>query len=372
MDEARPYAMQIAAGAWLAFVLVDLVVGHASGAKWAIALAVAGVVLCGSSLLGVIPFCCCCLVLCYPLLTREWRISRAAVVWLGGSAVVLFALAVFYVWTLEKGAGGTRVWPVSFSNAGFALYELAGFMGLGPSRIALRDAASESATAALQTMLPYAIVLALLFGLYVYLLVNWLRTDVPKQQRRIVFACSAVCVSTVCLMLILAYAVRWPFWGRHLAAILPFQVLIVASWISAAKSASARIAATALCGLLVASALELRFGAAHLRDDYRTAAKAARDAVASGKTVWWCADAEAAAYYQVRLSSASTAGAAIPVENRTADQLRVLAEEAPPQFIIYTRANACDQFHAVGDFVRQNGWVVAGTAPAFTFYKKLP
>lgn len=371
MDEARPYAMQIAAGSWLLFVLVEFVLARAAGVRWAIAIAISGLVLCGSSLLGVIPFCCCCAVLSYPLIARGWRTSPAAAVWLRLIAAVLFLLAVFYFWTLEKGAGGTRLWPVNFTNVAFAIYELAGFAGLGPGRIALRGAASQSIGAAMHTLLRYVPLLALLFASYVYLIVNWARAEVSKQERRIVLACAAVYGLSVGLLLVLAYAVRWPFWGRHLAAILPFQVLIVAACVSAAKSVPARLAAVILCALLSGSALELRLAPEHRRDDYRSAANVANAAVRDGKTVWWCANAEAANYYHVELSTAGKRGGIAWVENRTADDLRVIAQQAPPDLIVYTRANGCDEYHAVADFIRENGWATVGTAQAFTFYERI-
>src|SRR5712691_3819287 len=58
MNEARPYALQIACGAWLFFGLTTFVQEEGRGGKWAIVLSGTGFVLCGSSLLGVIPFAC--------------------------------------------------------------------------------------------------------------------------------------------------------------------------------------------------------------------------------------------------------------------------------------------------------------------------
>lgn len=370
MDEARPYAMQIAAGSWLLFALVEYIATRGQTTHWALALSVAGVVLCGSSLLGVIPFCCCCVVLAYPVLWHGWRPAGKAIFWLRICIALLFPIGIFYLWTLLKGAAGARLWPVNYANLFFAVYELAGFIGLGPSRIVLREAASVSTHATTALILPYLPFVLSFAVLYAWVLGRYFSRHPGGVPRRIILASASCWLATLITMFVLAYAAHWPFWGRHLAAILPFQIAVIAGCMMKVKGGR-WYDSTVNCLLLVflaVSAFQVRFGREHFRDDYRAAAALARNAHSEGRTVWWCANAEAALYYRVPLSKQAESGAVIPLMNVSASALAELEHDAPPDLIIYTRANACDNEHALADFIQGNHWVAAGHAPAFTFF----
>jgi hypothetical protein len=107
------------------------------------------------------------------------------------------------------------------------------------------------------------------------------------------------------LFYVAAAIIGFPFWGRHLTPFAPFVVAILGLLLTAEGIMTWRriLLAAGMLGLLLISALHLRFDASRAKDDYRSAVARARVEIAQGGTVWWAANPEVARYYGLFPSS---------------------------------------------------------------------
>jgi hypothetical protein len=226
--EARPYAMQIGLGAGLLYAMVMVVSTGGSPRHGFLALLVCGPILCGTSMLAVIPVGLVTGVIVLSLLRQEWRPQFAD--WLMAMASLGFTLVLglYYTWTLVEGKGAQTVgkWGVGLKNILFAAYELLGFSGFGPGRYTLRQLSIDSGVStALNSLvqLPWAAGLASLALLYLWAglrLVRRLRSDRSVDAQTVLLTV-LVTVCSVGALHILSVAASFPFWGRHLAPLLP-------------------------------------------------------------------------------------------------------------------------------------------------------
>jgi hypothetical protein len=365
MNEARPYALQIACGAWLFFGLTTFVQEEGRGGKWAIILSAAGFVLCGSSLLGIIPFACILVVLFWIGVRGKYRIERSTWLYLAVGFVLLLPLGVFYLWTLTKGTGGAKLWPVGFKNVAFAVYELAGFMGLGPGREIIRSSAGEHVNFFVRQFAPYLPGLLLLGIAYLFAFgVLWLRRT-ENENRKVVTASLAVIVLTLGTTYLLALFERWPFWGRHLAPILPFSVAAIAIALKTAmkRGLIGRLIAIMFAFLFIASSLELRFDPRHAKDDYRSAATLARDAISKARHVWWAADPSAAVYYKIPIGSIY-----LTLESTLNEQ--PLETFPTPDLIVLSKPDIYDPSGKIDNYMREHDFKVTRVLPAFQIFER--
>jgi 4-amino-4-deoxy-L-arabinose transferase-like glycosyltransferase len=372
-DEARPYAMQIAAGAWLCYALINLIKTKGLSICWAVLLCFAGFLLCGSSLLGVIPFACAVSVMTWLVVRNRWRPSPAACRWLAGGAALQIPLAAFYLWSLSKGASASRAWSVTWANPAFTFYELFGFAGLGPARDEIRHSALSSHAGLLRTFLPYLATIGFLIGAYGFviwgLLTNRLRS---RHLKAILYSSCSVVIIAVGGLSVIAVLTRWPFWGRHVAALFAFVITALALGLQ--KFNTRPRLHGALCfaffGLLAISSWEIRFAQRHRRDDYRTAASMARAQLSTGKVVWWCADLEAARYYGLNSSADYQKGLITSAFNLSRPDCEDLGKAAAPDFVVYSKPEICDRNRVVGNMVTSPSWHLVSQVPAFAFYAK--
>lgn len=361
MNEARPYAMQIAAGAWLLYGLLDFIDHKGGELRWPWAFALGGITLCGSSLLGVIPFAAVSTVMGFLAIRHGCKIEMKAWIIVAGTLALLFPLGLFYLWTLSREAGGARLWSVGVGNVVFALYELGGFTGLGPSRIQLREIALLPRAEASRLVAPFLPGLLCLSGSYLIVLSSlWRRR--AEEMKLPLRATLAAAVLMSGMLILLAWTVRWPFWGRHLAAAFPFFILPLAMAVRAAWHARVlgRGAVVALILLLAVSSASLRFGAMHARDDYRAAAAIAREAMLENQRVWWLADRSAAVYYGVPLAALGSFDHFTPGELRAAP---------PPDLVILSKPDVYDSTGMIRAYLREARFEMVQTLPAFTIWR---
>lgn len=312
-NEARPYAAQICAAAWLLYVLVRAHCHRSLSAGDVWVFGFASLIGYGSSLLfafGVLGAAAG-----LGLLWKRDRLRPALGLrhWMAiaTSVALLGILTAYYLYTLSRGASGAKIWSVTPLNLAFALYELLGFSGLGPPRNELRELTRTPHELG-HHLLQIHFLLGLGFATLLHLAIL---TRLWKSRKEPLVQCLLVCILTSCFALYgAASVVHFPFWGRHMAALLPFIVLlVVAVTVLTGDNRSLvqrhwLIASLVLC--LGASSLMLRFGADYRKDDYRSASRIALSALASGKVVWWSADPqECAAYYGVSTNSALSPGA---------------------------------------------------------------
>jgi len=126
-----------------------------------------------------------------------------------------------------------------------------------------------------------------------------------------------------------------------------------------------------VCGfflLSLFSCLSLRFAARHAKDNYRDAAAYARAALQSGQQVWWNADSQGAAYYEVPTADRpAEIGKAWLVRNPSRELLSV----APmPEVIISSKPDIFDNQRALAEYIVQAGFTKAATLSAFTIWQR--
>jgi hypothetical protein len=370
-NEARPYTLQIAEGSWLLLSLIRYIELGERGIRWIWCFVLSGVLLCATSLLGVIPFFAALVVGIAVLVNRGIRPARAAWIPLVLAVPPLLLLGRYYLSALHRGAGASRVWPVNASNVAFAFYELLGFTGLGPGRVALRGAAAGGHGGGIMANLaPYLPAMIALFILYCVISVGYLHYLRNKKQALYLLVPSGVVVISFVGLAILAAAAHFPFWGRHLAPVFPAIVLIAAvslSSIGFRQLAISGLAAT-LCLLLLASSLQLRYADRHAKDDYRGATNRAAAALSSGKRVWWFADVWASRYYGLDVTIKDPQASGLPI--RPDDFSGRYQQLPPPDLIVLSKPDIYDQDSSLRAFIQRAGYHQSGHVQAFQFFEK--
>jgi hypothetical protein len=376
--EARPYAMIIAlSSASLCAFSVSLADTDVASPKVG-AFLLSGFLLSATHLLAVVPFVVAACVLGLTLVGRGWRPTAkewgVIVVFVG-----LFALlAAYYFSTLTGGALTLwdRPWKVVLGSGLFSAYEILGFAGFGPGRYDLRQVALEGGLGgAVRGLLqPSVIGLVILGCLYGIVLIR-LTVQTPLRQSRlrlpVVLSCAVVLIGAGILYLYAWYAGH-PFWGRHFAAVFPFVVYVVAvaanSGVRPFRGDVNRIALS-LGITLLASSLLVRFHPAHTRDDYRSAAHAARTAIQQGERVWWAANPICAEYYQVPIcGDDSTYGEECVVDIGNASSAD-LGAMPTPGMIVLSKPELHDRLGSIQSYIDTRHFVQQKTVLAFAIFR---
>ena len=314
-NEFRPYALQIAGAAWCLHGLVACLQERGRGAAWAWSLALGGFVMTGASLLGAIPLALVVLIAGGSFFA--WRSLPEPRAWLplGLGLLLQLLLGVHDAAALVRGAGGSRVWEIGLLNPVFALYELLGFLGLGPARLEIRDTAKAGAPALLALFRESVFGVGVLGLVYLVLLLP-LRKRIEDSRRGLLAAVAAVAAGSPLMLLAAAWLAGWPFWGRHLAPVLPFFTVLIA-WMTDRFTRTCpfrwlgQLVPVLLALLLLISSFTLRLTPRHRKDDYRKAAALAVEAAEQGQIVWWAAGLETARYYGVPFNETLESGGII-------------------------------------------------------------
>lgn len=368
-NEARPYALQIAAGAWLLFLLLRWQKSseiHPSEACLFLAAAVIGY---GSSLLFAFP-----LFGFFVTLVLLWRrqqprlhfFNRTAVVPFVLALVLLAALTIYFLETLQRGASGAKIWNVQAGNLVFALYEMLGFSGFGPPRHELRDLARSPGL-----LLPSHLQPRLLLGVGGLSLILAALVGRLWQRRHdpLIRLAAAFVVITTGALLAGATVMRFPFWGRHLSALLPAFVLLLAQAAAPAPGLTGWRLYALPAWLLLAltlSSLVIRFDGRYGKDDYRAASQLALRALATGHTIWWSADdEECAQYYQLRAAKASHGERLAFARKPDAAELTALPR---PDVIFLSKPDFHDVHGTVSGYITTHGYQTIKRLPAFVIW----
>lgn len=333
MNHARTPVMQMAGGALLLAGALGHYQSREYGGGSGLALCMGAILLCGASMLGLIPLAAVVAgIFVYGLLRRILlpTTGKIAIIF---TLTVLAALGIYYGTTLLRGAGGAKIWSVSPANVLFVVYEFLGFQGLGPGRQELR--AIMKGLASSRDLLPFIPGFLVLISAYVLILIvafkSWMtrnlgtvrahniqrektETTRTQQSKRRLFPiwlmCVGVPVLSAGLLYVLAAVVGFPFWGRHLAGAFPFWVVALALTIYWARQGlwrkAGRLAGSGIVILLLISSLLIRFAPFHSHDDYRGAAAEALRLSAKGQIVWWVADHSGGVYYGLPLTRTFT------------------------------------------------------------------
>lgn len=387
-NEARPYVMMYAGAQMILAYLLHLhsasAHGRAAEPVFLLLFVLGGILLFGASLLGAFwVFAASVHVLLHHLRQSRWRdLLQGANPWL--LALLLIAatvLSAYYLNSLLKGAGASRLASSTPASVLFAAYEVLGLAGIGPSRLALR---SQGAVA----LVPYAVGLLAAAGVLLTVLAVGLREAASRLGARQLLSMAALGLLPVAIVVLSGFVMHWRVLGRHLIAALPLLNLLLALGLATLLQTDGRrgqgwrrLLAVCACLFLVYSSCSLRFAAQHKKDDYRSAAAVAQGAVAQGQRVWWAADVIGARYYGLQgdfdvmgeltsvhkpLVCGDLPGVQ-PVANASLPCLQALTA---PDVVILSKPETFDSKGGLAGYLQAGQFSVVQTLPAFTVWRR--
>jgi len=311
-----------------------------------------------ASFLGIFVVAAAGLILLIQSFRERWSFTAGeygTLACIGGINLVLVILMILKIHT---GAEGGRLWSVGFSNLAFAVYELLGFVGLGPGRELIRSSAATGGSgAAAELLIPSLFKLGLLLVIYVGLVYAAYRASKNSGSRPALhlamLSCSVAVLSVSCLLGACLLS-SFPFWGRHLAPALPFVLLAIAEVGASIRSIWTRqqkaFLFVPLFIILLYSSCVIRWSPSHAKDDYRSAAKLAREYLAEGKQLSWIASPGAALYYQIPLSNTWPPG-----PGTASIILPDTGSHIHPDVILVSKPDVFDHQHILSDWLNYPG-----------------
>ena len=368
LDEARPYGMELGASllvvACLARFNREDPLTEAHDAVYVAAFLFGIVVLSGCTMLGMI-WAGAALLATPALLswTRTIRLVKqhAPLCFAAGGVLLLFGC--YYLWTLAVGARASAAATTTLGSTLFIGYELLGFGGLGPGRLAMRSAGPAALRPYLLWLALYAVPTAILIGAALRQLLK------PGHRRYLVVA--LCCGVPSGFLLAVGWVAHFRVLGRHYTPLIPVLMLLFIQgcyilW--SRRSVCARGVVLLFCALSLVSCLSLRFLPRHEKDDYRAAAAVANTALRNGQSVWWNAAQEGARYYGVPTTShPGSGGGAILLMNPTRETLLALPK---PHIIITSKPDIYDGPMALAEYIRDQGFQPERTLTAFVIWQR--
>jgi hypothetical protein len=369
LNEARAYTMQFSTSLMLFAIIghwarqTDFSATKERSKVWLFCVAL--FCLCGSSLLSMVLATVPLLSLLFLVPLKSLRqLGKQCCFSLTTTLTALIALGIYYLWTLHSGDRATGIAGTDWRNAAFIAYELFGFIGLGPGRMAIRSGGGglEIFRAFAPVLLLFAIILV---ALLIFALKD-LRTRLGTKKMALLFLAVALPVG---LLLAASHAMHFRILGRHFAAMWPVAVLLLGLGLATAwrRGKLGKVLACSFVGLYLASAVSLRFAVRHEKDDYRGAANLAKAALAEGKSVWWNADRNSALFYQVPLATGNlSTNFAIWLANPDAQSFA----GSQPDVIIATRPDAYDESGYIRELAQRSHYQLSTNLTAFQVWRR--
>ena len=362
LDEARPYAMQIGASLIVFGALFRLSreIESSKEFRWVGILCFGAVLLAGSGLLAMLWLGAYLLAaaICVPKGRLKEVVQNYWPAWTA-TFVMLLIVGIYYLWTLTLGIRTQMVGTTDLRNLPFVAYELLGFSGLGPSRLAIR---AEGLNAF------HGSVWLVIYGIFLGLvLVSGLRSVKDSTTRRTIFAwCCAFAV--ICAFITgVGVAVRFRVLGRHFAPLIPLVVFVLGAGVVALLNRPSLLARAIPLGFLtlsLVSALSLRFNRRHAKDEYRGAALIGVEALRKGEVVWWNADPDGALIYHLPLAERDPSAKGVHFLMNPA---KGFEQKLPkPDLVLASKADVYDQKDALRDYLTRSGFTPVTNLPAFT------
>ena len=387
-NEARPYIMMYAGSQMLLAYLLNLHAADANGRPaepiFLMLFVLGGVLLFGASMLGMFwVFAACVYVLLHQLRHSTWRELMRGVnlLWVGLFLVSTALLTVYYLSSLLKGAGASRLASSTLSSGLFAAYEVLGLAGMGPSRLELR-------ASGLAALAPYGIGLLATGVVLITVLAVGLKEARARLGTRELMLVGALGLFPVVVVISSGFAMHWRVLGRHLIAALPLLNLVLALGfarllqVDASRGQIVRwILAAAGLLFLSYSSCSMRFAQQHRKDDYRAAAALAQEALAQGQRVWWAADMIGARYYKLPgefdvmgeltsmhkpLACKDLPGVQ-PIANASTLCLRTMTA---PDVVISSKPETFDISGDIALYLKAGHFVAVQRLPAFTIWRR--
>jgi hypothetical protein len=337
-------------------------------------------ILCGSSLVGVISsfFFGLAFLILWIQQEKLGAIFVRRDLWVVAivTGALLTGLATYYAWTLSVGARASSVGETNLLTFGFIFYEMLGFAGLGPGRNDLR----ENAIAALKPYLPALLIYGLILTLFIFSFLFTFFKNPPlaikslKHSGRPMLLIVAAAVAAGLCVFLMGILKDFRVIGRHLMPIFPFVLLgfsCAAAYMWNSRKAVLKSSVLLVLIASAVSALSIRFSPRHAKDDYRSAAAVALETLGKEGTVWWAADEAGGKYYNVRLISTDE----IPAGERSGIvvsrlNFKRLSSLPSPDLVIISKPDIYDPRHEIRNFCIRNGLSSIGNPKAFSLYGK--
>lgn len=359
LNEARPYALQIAATLAAAVAAYRWHLSRRDGrpsTAWCWLFAAALFALASSSLLGAVwtAFGWTAFAL---LTARHFPLFRQPDRALVTSALLLLPLAAYYAWTLLIGAGATKAFGSGITTLAFSVYELLGFSGHGPGRLELREQGPGALFGfALIPLSVHGLFLALAFFL-------GLRSLRELHLTRVFLVLAGFALGGLALIWGAGLALHFRVLGRHLAPLLPLLLLPLAAALATLRSRDKRSAAPVLAFLALSfvSCLGLRFAPRHATDDYRGAVAAAGE-FSEGKHLWWNAEKLGLSLYDPTLLSRTSL-----IVNQAPEEL---AQLPAPSLVVTSKPDIYDRDGHLAKWLKHNGFTPVQALPAFVVWQR--
>jgi len=214
--------------------------------------------------------------------------------------ILMIPLLLYYFYTIIRGGGGQIETP-GVGNIGFSLFEFFGFSGLGPSRDTLREINQNStfSNVILSLMNYLWLVIPLLLS-YILLIGLAIKTSGIK------YLINNLYFKTFCIVFIsffiVAFIVKFRFWGRHVIFILPLFIFFMAELIQkilAKNNLISKIFVSIFFLMLAISSYRIIYNPEYRKDDVRLAAFECKRLVAKGESIIWLDHIDTAKYYGV-------------------------------------------------------------------------
>ncbi len=334
---------------------------------WVRGLLVGIVTLCGSSMLGMIWAAAAVVAMLVVFSQSRIKEMLRACRW---SCVLAFGCVLlsgcYYLWTLRVGARASGAAITDWKNLLFIGYELLGFSGLGPGRLEIRERGFGVFQSHWIGLTLYSILVLLLLSAAIRQL--W-----SSHHRKMLLKLGLVVAMPAFILVSAGVALHFRLLGRHFAPLMPVVLFLlslglVTLWSQRRQLARVMVGSFFVLSLL--SGLLLRFAARHEKDNYRDAAAFARLALQGGQKVWWNAERQGAAYYQIPTMNTQSGevGQALWLMNPSWESLRKMPV---PDVIVASKPDVFDNQGALARYIEQLGFKKTASLAAFTVWNRV-
>lgn len=359
-SEARPYSMQLACGAAIAWAIVKFSTnGHFKASEaWILAFALMGVY--GSSLLGVFAVFAFAVVLTLAILRKKFKITACIFYPIICTVIFCIILSLHYLRGLSRGQGGAVLWTVGPMNVVAVAYEFLGFAGLGPPREELRTMARQGFEAMVTWKFELAMLLLAIIVIFATIAVGFNQKKNPAGNTSAIAYLFLFALLACALTSLSAFIKGWPFWGRHLAFAFPALFICCALWLKNSRCHSLLpYCFLLIIGLWTFSSMRLRCVSSYLPEDNRTAANLTRTILTAEGSAWWAASPQAAFYYIN--SSSSILGEKIESGKfrvvLSGEDLEKCKHESLPDIVVLGRQDTWDSSGLIKEFITKSGYI---------------
>jgi hypothetical protein len=387
-NEARPYIMMFAGAQMILAYLLRLHAPNAQGRHveplFLLSFVLGGILLFGASMLGMFwVFAACMYALLRHLRQSTWRglLQGPNPLLLALFLVAVAVLTAFYLNSLLHGAGASRISSSTPSTVAFAIYEVLGLSGIGPSRLELRDLGPAA-------LAPYAVGLVAAVGILCLVFIAGLKEARQRLGAPELVLIVAFGLFPVVVVLFSGFAMHWRVLGRHLMAELPLLNLVLALGLVRLLHTDGRrgqrvrgLLAISCLLFFVCSSLSQRFAPRHRKDDYRAAAAVAQQAFAQGQRVWWAAGVIGARYYglpgefdvmsELIVAEKPEVCRDVPGVLQIANaSTQCLSTLGAPEVVILSKPETFDIKGDIVGYLKAHRFEVVQSLPAFTVWRR--